>query len=212
MTQTPPDLSKGGNDITMHLERVSRGETEAVNGLLPTVYDELRAMAHAQLSHERAGHTLQATALVHEAYMKLVGQRDVRWQGRAHFFALASQAMRRILVDHARSAKAQKRGGTNAREARLDLAQIDRSAPASGVDLLALDEAMVRLSAQEPEAARVVEMKFFGGATEPEIAAVLGVSDRTVRRHWTYARAWLFRELRSGFGHIDGSSATELET
>jgi RNA polymerase sigma factor (TIGR02999 family) len=190
----------------MHLEGVSRGEAGAIDRLLPTVYNELRALAQSQLEHERLGHTLQATALVHEAYMKLVDQRETRWEGRAHFFALAAQAMRRILVDHARAARALKRGGGEAREARLDLSQVDHAAPASGVDLLALDDAMGRLAAQEPEAARVVEMKFFGGATEPEIAAVLGVSDRTVRRHWTYARAWLFRELRRGIGHVDGDA------
>ncbi len=198
MTQTPPDRPDRvprDEDITLQLERVSRGEPGAVDRLLPGVYDELRALAQSQLDRERAGHTLQATALVHEAYMKLVDQRDVRWQGRAHFFALAAQAMRRILVDHARAAKAAKRGGG---AQRLDLTQVDAEAPASGVDVLALDEAMVRLSAAEPEAARVVEMKFFGGASEPEIACAMGISDRTVRRHWTYARAWLFREMRGG--------------
>jgi len=200
MAPTPPSPDRAGpdrgprdGDITVHLERVSRGEPGAVDRLLPSVYDELRALAQSQLERERAGHTLQATALVHEAYMKLVDQRDVRWQGRAHFFALAAQAMRRILVDHARAAKAVKRGGG---AQRLDVTQIDAEAPASGVDVLALDEAMERLAAAEPEAARVVEMKFFGGASEPEIASVLNISDRTVRRHWTYARAWLFRELR----------------
>lgn len=189
------DDSPAELDVTLALERVRRGDTSAVQVLLPQVYDQLRAIAARQLSSERPDHTLQATALVHEAYLKLVRQTQVEWQGRAHFFAVAASAMRRILVDHARTVNADKRGGGSRR---VDLAEAEALMQRRDVDVAALDQAMTRLAESEPQAARVVEMRFFGGATEVEIAEVLGVSDRTVRRHWVFARAWLFRELGGG--------------
>lgn len=189
------DESPAELDVTLALERVRRGDTSAVELLLPQVYDQLRAIAARQLSGERPDHTLQATALVHEAYLKLVRQTQVEWQGRAHFFAVASSAMRRILVDHARTVNADKRGGGSRR---VDLAEAEALLQRRSVDVFALDQAMTRLAETEPQAARVVEMRFFGGATEVEIAEVLGISDRTVRRHWVFARAWLFRELGGG--------------
>jgi RNA polymerase sigma factor (TIGR02999 family) len=164
----------------------------ALDAMLPVVYDELRRLAHRQLRRERAGHTFQTTALVHEAYVRLVDQTRVQWRDRAHFLAVAAMAMRRILVDHARRRGRVKRGGALRRVPldALDLAAEDRA------ELLqALDDALRRLAAVDPRAARVVECRFFGGMTEPETGAALGVGLRTVSRDWQRARSWLFQEM-----------------
>lgn len=179
-------------DVTGLLQQWSGGRQESLDELLPHVYAELRRLAARYLRRERFGHTLQPTALVHEAFLKLVGQ-DVQWQNRAHFFAIAAKLMRRILIDHARGHGAGKRGG-GALHVPLDDVQV----PVGGadVDLIALDEALTRLAAIDPQQSRIVEMKFFGGLTIDEIAEVLRISPATVSRDWTIARAWLFGALK----------------
>jgi RNA polymerase sigma factor (TIGR02999 family) len=186
---------QSGSDVTRLLEAVSGGRSEAVEQLLPAVYDELRRLAAGYLRGERPDHTLQATALVHEAYLRLVDQREARWQSRAHFFAVAAQVLRRILVDHARGKRAGKRGGGRRR---VMLSDVTPVAPERDLDLLALDEALARLAVEEPIDAQVVEMRFFAGLTIEEVAEVLGVNEKTVRRHWNYAKAWLYREVGKG--------------
>jgi RNA polymerase sigma factor (TIGR02999 family) len=180
-------------DVTVVLEQMRKGDKGAADKLLPLVYDEFRALARHYLAQERANHTLQPTALVHEAYMKLVDQTRVDWQGRSHFFAVAAQAMRRILVDHARSRQRDKRGGGRAR---VVLDEAVALSPQKDEDVLALDEALERLAAVDPRQAKVVELRFFGGLSVEEVAEALGVSKRTVEGDWTFARAWLSRELR----------------
>ena len=181
-------------DVTRLLLDWSRGDQTALDRLMPLVYDELRAVAERSLRHERSGHTLQGTALVHEAYLKLVDQRQVRWQDRAHFFAVAAQLMRRILVDHARRHGAVKRGSG---EPRFPLHEADAPAAAAPlVDWLALDCALDRLAALDERQARTVELRFFGGLTIEETAEVLRVSQATVKNDWTLARGWLYRELQ----------------
>lgn len=182
-------------DITRILQRASDGDDSAVNRLMPLVYDELRALAESYLQRERPDHTLQATALVHEAYVRLVRQEDVEWKNRAHFFAVAAQAIRRILVDHARTRQRAKRGGDRQR-VRLDedVALLEERE----LDLLALDEALGRLATLHERQARIVELRFFGGLGLKEVAEILEVSPRTVDGDWSMARAWLRRELRSG--------------
>ena len=182
----------GETDVTGILERASRGEDSAVRMLMPLVYDELRALAESYLRLERPDHTLQATALVHEAYVRLIKQEGVEWRNRAHFFGVAAQAIRRILVDHARGRHRAKRGGGRQR-VRLDedvalLKDCD-------VDLIALDEALCNLAGFHARAARVVELRFFGGLGREEVGEFLGVSLRTVGDDWRLARAWLRREL-----------------
>ncbi|MFN8060482.1 MAG: sigma-70 family RNA polymerase sigma factor [Vicinamibacterales bacterium] len=182
-------------EVTRLLTELNAGNKDALSTLLPLVYDELRRVANRFLSRERPGHTLQATALVHEAYLKLVGQREVRWQNRAHFFGVAAQAMRRILVDRARAHLAEKRGGAQ-RPISLDDAVVVGEEPSA--ELMALDEALTRLAQIDPDQAKLVELRFFGGLTVEETAVVLGVSDSTVKREWRVARAWLHREIQSG--------------
>jgi len=184
-------------DLTAILNRAGQGDESAVNRLLPLVYDELRALAQHMLQQERPGHTLQATALVHEAYMRLVKQDAIEWRGRGHFFAAASQAIRRILVDHARAHRAAKRGGD---ADRLELAGSLVASPEAGPDLIALDEALERLAQQHPRQAQIVSMRFFGGFTLQEIAEYLDVSPRCVDGDWSVARAWLRRELKDAGG------------
>lgn len=164
-----------------------------VRELMPSVYSELRRMAHLALVGERTGHTLQATALVHEAFLKLFDQRQARWRSADHFCAVAAQTMRRVLVDHARGRNRLKRGGND--RVRVPLTGIVSSAPLEHVDLIALDEALQRLASIDPTAARVVEWRFFAGLPIEPIAELMGISERTVRRHWIYAKAWLAREL-----------------
>src|SRR5262245_43148283 len=189
---TPGGSSADPHHVTVLLERASSGDAIATNELFPVVYDELRRIAAAHLAQERAGHTLQPTALVHEAYLRLVGPGDITWDSRAHFFGAAARAIRRILTDHARSRGRAKRGGGSAREA-LDTASLSRPGPA--FDLLELDEALQRLEALDPQKARVVELRFYGGLTGDETARTLGISTATVARHWEFARVWLHREL-----------------
>ncbi|HWW86289.1 MAG TPA: sigma-70 family RNA polymerase sigma factor [Vicinamibacterales bacterium] len=190
---TPPE-------VTRLLIDWSDGRAEALDRLLPIVYGELHRLAQRQMRQERAGHTLQATALVHEAYLKLVDQRRVQWRNRAHFFGVAAQVMRRILVDHARSHAAQKRGG-GWEALSLDDAPMIAVEPA--VDVVALDDALNRLGALDVQQAKVVELRYFGGLTIDETAEVLRVSPATVSREWTLAKAWLFGELTQRDVRID---------
>jgi RNA polymerase sigma-70 factor, ECF subfamily len=180
--------------LTTLLAEASGGDADALNRLFPLVYDELRQVARARLRGERLDHTLAPTALVHEAYMRLVDQKKVQWQNRGHFFAVASEAMRRILVDHARMKQAGKRGGGAAHVPFDDAAALALD-PAE--DLVALDAALDKLKAFNPRGAEVVVHRFFGGLRNDEIATILGVSEVTVRRAWSTAKAWLRRELRS---------------
>jgi RNA polymerase sigma-70 factor, ECF subfamily len=183
--------------VTMLLDRVSSGDRAATEELFPLVYDELRSLAASFLAREKAGHTLQPTALVNEAYMRLVGPGEVTWDNRAHFFGAAARAIRRILTDHARSRGRQKRGG-GAGRVPLDDGSFTVDPPS--IDLLALDEALTRLAALDEQKARVVELRFFGGLTEEETARALGVSISTVTRDWRFARVWLKREIGEDTG------------
>lgn len=180
------------SEITQLLQEWSAGRQQALDRLLPEIYAELRTLASSYLRRERADHTLQATALVHEAFLRLIDQRAVRWQNRAHFFGIAAQMMRRILVDHARAHAAAKRGWGDGRVSLEDALVIT---PAPDIVLLALDEALNRLSAMDPQQGRVVELRYFGGLTMDETAEVMGISPATVGREWTLAKAWLYGEL-----------------
>lgn len=182
-------------DVTQLLAALSEGHDSAADKLVPIIYDELRRMAHGLLLGERAGHTLQTTALVHEAYLKLANGRGAQWKDRAHFFAIAAQAMRRILVDHARTQKRDKRGGRWNRLPFDDQGGLTIEPGSDDVDLIALDDALSRLAQDQPQAGRVVEMRYFGGLSTDDIALALNVSGRTIEREWRYARAWLFDEL-----------------
>lgn len=188
-----------GADITQLLRDASHGNRDALDRLLPLVYEELRRTAHGRLRTERDGHTLNTTALVHEAWLRLIDQTRVEWQGRAHFFAVASDAMRRILIDHARRTRAGKRGAGAVTipidEAVDQVGTGDAMPDEQAEELIALDDALGRLAAFNAQGARVVQYRFFGGLTTDEIAAVLGISERTARRAWAVARAWLQREL-----------------
>lgn len=175
--------------VTQLLIDVGKGDKRAVDELLPLVYDELRRLAASQMRRERAGHTLQPTALVNETYLKLIDQRQVDWKNRAHFFGLAAEIMRRILVNHARDRRAEKRGG-DAQRVSLSVAVDSFQKP--NVDILALHEALEALAEIDPRKSRVVELKFFGGLTTNEIAEILQISDATVEREWSFSRAWLF--------------------
>jgi RNA polymerase sigma factor (TIGR02999 family) len=182
-----------GPDITALLVEWNGGDARGLERLIPAVYDELLRLARSQMNRESPQHTLSPTALVHEAYLRLFDQRRVRWENRAHFFGAAANMMRRILVDHAKKKKAQKRGG----EA-VNVAMEDDGVAALGMageDVLAIDEALTRLATLDARKVQVVEMKFFAGMTNPEIAAALGISDATVERDWKMARAWLILEL-----------------
>jgi len=178
--------------ITRLLLELSGGNRSVVDELTPLLYQELKRIAAAQLRRERAGHTLQVTALVHEAYLKLVDQRQVTWRNRAHFFGVAAQAMRRILLDYAKGRSRGKRGG-GARQTTLDEALVVTSDRA--FELVEIDEALQRLEAFDPRQAKVVEMRFFGGLSVEETAEALGVSEPTVKREWAMAKAWLHREI-----------------
>jgi RNA polymerase sigma factor (TIGR02999 family) len=185
-------------DVTQILSAIEAGDPRAAAELLPLVYDELRKLAAARLAAERPGQTLQATALVHEAYLRLVGPADApQWNGRGHFFAAAAEAMRRILVEAARSKQSEKHGGGRLRQ---DLDADDLVAPESDLDLVALDAALSRLAEHDPIKARLVELRYFAGLTGEQAAAVLGMSPSAVDRLWVYTRAWLRRELGFGAG------------
>ncbi len=177
------------------LSRVGTDGPEAVSTLFPLVYDEIRALAGACMKHERAEHTLQPTALANEVYVKLVGQSDVSVMGRAHLLAMAAKAIRRVLVDHARGRARAKRGGGLHR---LTLSGVPLRASADVVDVLAIDDALAKLHELDPFDARIVELRFFSELTLDEMATVLNVSERTIRRHWEHVRIWLQRELGHG--------------
>jgi RNA polymerase sigma factor (TIGR02999 family) len=180
------------SEITLVLESVSQGNTQASEELLPLVYEELRRLAAARMAQEAAGHTLQPTALVHEAWLRLVGNNKQAWQNRAHFFGAASEAMRRILIERARRKSRVKRGSG---QAMLDIAELDVAAVMPDDKVLLVDEALERFKAEEPEKAQVVLLKFFGGLTDREVAEIMGVTERTVRRQWVFAKAWLFQTI-----------------
>jgi RNA polymerase sigma factor (TIGR02999 family) len=186
-----------GSDVTLVLKDVRGGSREAADRLLPLVYDELRRLAQSRMSRERRDHTLQATALVHEAYLRLVDQTRVEWQDRTHFFAIAAQAIRRILVDHARRHGRLKHGGELAKVTLDDELTPQLAGEQSNIEILDLDEALTALAVEHPDKAKVVEMRFFGGLTEEETAEILGVSTRTVGRYWSFAQAWLYRSMTS---------------
>ena len=181
-------------DITLWLHEWSLGKENALDALMPVVYAELHRQATNYLRRERVDHTLQATALINEAYLKLVDQREVNWQNRAHFFGIAAQAMRRILVDHARSRHRNKRGG-NAEDLPLEAAEFATSPTGTSVDLIALDEALTRLAHLDERQARIIELRFFICMSGEETAEALGVSQATVKNEWRTAKAWLFQEL-----------------
>jgi RNA polymerase sigma factor (TIGR02999 family) len=189
------DSSLTVSDITLILSAAQQGDPKAAAELLPLVYDELRRLAAWRLANERPGQTLQATALVHEAYLRLVGEENARWQGRRHFFGAAAEAMRRILVDNARRKKRLKHGG---QLERVDVEAVDIASPLPDDDLLAMDEALDRLAAVDPRAVELVKLCFFVGLTQEEAAKELDVSISTVERTWAFARAWLFREMQKG--------------
>lgn len=181
-------------DITQVINAIESGDSRATEELLPLVYAELRQMASQKMNHEKASHTLQPTALVHEAFLRLVGgDREQTWEGRAHFFAAAAEAMRRILIESARRRSAEKRGGNRRR---TDLDDVDAVTEADDCEtLLALDEALTKLEKNDADLARLVQLRYFTGLTVEQTAEMLGSSPRTVKRNWAYARAWLKREM-----------------
>ena len=180
-------------DVTRILSQIQAGDPQAAESLLPVVYDELRKLAAAKLAHEKPGQTLQATALVHEAYLRLVGDgRSPEWANQKHFFAAAAEAMRRILVDAARRKQGPKHGGNRIR---VDLDSVFPASDSSPDTLLVMDDALQKLALETPEKAELVRLRYFAGCTLEEAAKVMGISLATAKRHWAYARAWLFREL-----------------
>ncbi|HZW11050.1 MAG TPA: sigma-70 family RNA polymerase sigma factor [Phycisphaerales bacterium] len=187
----PNEAGESGVAVTEILRAVGKRDS-AAEELLSVVYDHLRAIARQRMAGERAGHTLQATALVHEAFLKLIGDEEVSWESRAHFYAAAAQAMRRILIDHARRRGADKRGGGLRR---VPLSVVDLAAETDPEQIMALEEAMTELEQSDPRSASIVRLRFFAGLGVEETAAVLGLSERTVMRDWAYARAMLFERM-----------------
>jgi RNA polymerase sigma factor (TIGR02999 family) len=181
------------SDITLMLEAISGGDSHASEQLLPVVYDELRRLAAARMAQEAAGHTLQPTALVHEAWLRLTGGQKQSWENRAHFFGAAAEAMRRILIERARRKSRLKRGSG---QALLDIADLDVIAAMPDEKILLVDEALEQLKQEDPEKARIVMLKFFAGLTNEQAAEILNVNERTVRRQWEFAKAWLFDRIR----------------
>ena len=179
-------------EVTQLLQQTARGDREALDQLLPLVYKELRQIADRYLKRERADHTLQATALVHEAYLRLVDQRETEWQNRAHFFGVAAQMMRRILVDYARASQTAKRGSGSVKVSLDDVLEISEEQMGS---MLALDEALSALEQLDPQKSRIVELRFFGGLSIEETAEALGIGTATVIRQWRMAKAWLYKEV-----------------
>ncbi|HEX3730210.1 MAG TPA: ECF-type sigma factor [Opitutaceae bacterium] len=185
-------------DITLMLDAVGRGEASPSADLLPLVYEELRRCAAVRMSRESPGQTMQPTALVHEAWLRVAGGvRERRWQNRAHFFGAAVEAMRRILIESARRKSRLKRGGG---QVRLELNELELAGSTPDEKVLMIDEALERLEAADPDKARIVALKFFGGRTSREVADLLGVTERTVERHWAFAKAWLFQCIRAELG------------
>ena len=190
------------NEVTQILSDLARGDGHAAGQLLPLVYDELRRLAAARLAAEPAGHTLQPTALVHEAYLRLVGTGDGdRWDHRGHFFAAAAEAMRRILVEAARRKKAGRHGGGLHRH---DASDLPIAAPPVDEDLVALDEALTRFAQIEPQKAELVKLRYFAGLTIEQTAEALGISAATAKRHWAYSKAWLFQAMGGGEKKFEG--------
>ena len=186
------------SEVTRILSAIDEGDPQAAEKLLPLVYEELRKLAAQKLAQEKPGQTLQATALVHEAYLRLVDtEKAQQWNSRGHFFAAAAEAMRRVLIDTARCRHSRRRGGT---AERCSLAGLEAAAPASDDELLAVNEALQRLQQVDPPKAELVKLRYFGGLTIPEAAQALGISVTTANRYWAYARAWLHEELAAGGG------------
>lgn len=185
-------MDRAAAEVTRLLQQWGNGQEQALGQLVPQIHHELRKLAASYLRRERPDHTLQPTALVNEAFLKLIDQRTVKWQNRAHFFGIAAQAMRRILVDHARAHGARKRGGALRKVALDEASQIGQ---ATDVDILALDEALTRLADMDPQQSRIVELRFFGGLTMEETAEVMRISPATIGREWRVAKAWLSAEL-----------------
>ena len=187
------------SDVTRILDRVHQGDPTAAEELLPLVYQELRKLAAHKMAHELPGQTLQPTALVHEAWLRLADGEDVKWDSRAHFFGAAAEAMRRILIDNARRKRAQRHGGG---QARVDIDQIEIAAPAKDEELLAVSEAMEKLAARDKQKAELIKLRYFVGLTIEEAAEVLGISTATANRWWTYSRAWLYEEIEAHRGNF----------
>jgi RNA polymerase sigma factor (TIGR02999 family) len=196
-------------EVTRLLDQIGHGDKEAMNQLLPLVYDELHRLARLYFQRERGDHTLQPTALVHEAYLRLVDQRVAHWESRGHFMGVAATLMRRILLDYARRHQAQRRGGP---QQKLMLEDTMALTEQRGVDLIALDESLLRLAELDPKQARMVELRYFGGLSVEETAEVLGVSPATVKRSWNSARAYLYRDLVGDSGEPGalGASSSDL--
>jgi RNA polymerase sigma factor (TIGR02999 family) len=193
--------------ITRLLESAGKGDPRAADELLPLVYQQLRAVAQQRIAQERPDHTLQATALVHEAYMRLVGNNELSWDGRGHFYVAAAEAMRRILIEHARSRGRLKRGGDRRRE---PINVLDLAAAEDSEQIVALDEAVRRLESQDPRAAQIVHLRFYGGLGVEQTAETLGISPRTVKREWAVARAWLYNCMQQADGDGEnGDNVTE---
>ncbi|HEY2573270.1 MAG TPA: sigma-70 family RNA polymerase sigma factor [Verrucomicrobiaceae bacterium] len=180
------------SDVTRLLGAVEQGDPVAADELLPLVYHELRRLAAHKMANEAPGQTLQPTALVHEAYLRLVGKEDQQWNGRAHFFGAAAEAMRRILIDNARRKRAQRHGGG---QQRVDVAEVDIAAPTDDDRLLEMNEALDKLAARDKAKADLVKLRYFVGMTIEEAAQILGISEPTAKRYWSYARAWLYAEI-----------------
>ena len=183
-------------DVTKLMERAGGGDAQAAAELLPIVYEQLRASAAKRMAAERANHTLQPTALVHEAYLRLVGDRQAAWEGRAHFYAAAAEAMRRVLIDYARARNRSKRGGDWQRVTLDGLDPAEKSTPIE--EIVSVDEAIRRMEERDPRMAEIVRLRFFAGLDVRDVAQALGITDRTVRRDWAVARAWLYRALSEG--------------
>jgi RNA polymerase sigma-70 factor, ECF subfamily len=186
-------MSAPGDNVTLLLAQLREGNREAASQLIPLIYNEMRRMAGAYMQRERPGHTLQPTALVHEAYMRLAGGQQGPWQNRAHFFAIAAHVMRQVLVDHARRRHSRKRGGANVQKIDIDAEALIGAENIE--DVIALDEALDRLAKLDPRQSRLVELRFFAGLDVEQLAEVLGVSPTTIKREWRSARAWLHGEL-----------------
>jgi RNA polymerase sigma-70 factor, ECF subfamily len=189
------------DNVTVLLGQLAKGNEGAASKLIPLVYGELRRLARGYMRGERSDHTLQATALVHEAYIKLVEQHSVEWQGRAHFFGIAAQMMRRILIDHARAHLRDKRG-SGEKPIPLDEALV--FAPEQSMQIVRLDESLERLAKIDPRQSRIVELRFFGGLTVEQTAEVLGISTKTVKRDWSVAKAWLHGDLKAAHDVVAG--------
>jgi RNA polymerase sigma factor (TIGR02999 family) len=181
------------SDVTRILQAAEQGDPSAAEKLLPLVYEELRRLAAHKMAHEAAGHTLQPTALVHEAWLRLVGNENQKWDGRAHFFGAAAEAMRRILIERARRKRAVRHGGD---QQRVESQEMDLASPSDDDQLLAVSDALDKLAAQHKEEAELVKLRYFVGLTNDEAAEVLGISPRTAKYYWTHARAWLFGEIQ----------------